>query len=231
MLIYVFSRYMLYYRIQTYVQLAGICLVLLFLPGPLAWAQSWRLAVTGGPSFSRINSENVQDEISRKGYHIGLLVDKALGQKLHATARLLYSAQGATLERSIVTRNSSIEVAWENNLNYLNLPVTARYIPFSRIHIEGGLYMGYLAGASISREGDQFNTFTDISKDNLQAFDWGIVLGSGFQYQSLILGFRWQRGAARVARSGEANRVLAEATHSAWHLYLACFLPRKKKTD
>ena len=218
----IFKRYQMVFIMRT-----GVYLGLFMFTFSLACSQSWQLGIMGGPSFSRINSGSVQNETSREGYHIGMSVNTLLSEKLQLSGQLLYSAQGSTLMRSVATRNSTFDVTWENNLNYLNFPVTARYLPTKYILFEGGLYTGYLADASISREGDRFNTFTDLDRDHLQSFDWGMILGAGFCYRALTVGFRWQNGFSQIARSVEAERVFGDAANRVFQLYLLCFLPGK----
>ncbi len=216
-----------YFHLKFYPAVILFFATILFLWITPVFAQQWNFGVKGGPSFSRINAENIENETSRRGYHIGMFIGKQFTDVLHLNTEVLYSAQGSTLERMVERRNETFPVTWESNINYIQLPITARVIPAKFIHLDAGIGVGYLVGVTVSRDGDRFNSFDEVDRSNFKNMDWSIILGAGFNLHTVTIGGRWQRAVTGFPDSAGADRIMKGAVNNVFQLYLGYILPKK----
>ncbi len=189
-------------------------------------AQSWRLGIQGGPSISKINAESVENEDSRRGYHIGVFVDRFVSKKLSLGAQLQYSAQGA-INKRLFNQNPDRPVTWEYNINYLNLPISLAYHPHQMIKAYGGFYTGFLVGLSTSREADFSNTLDEPNKDNLNSQDFGYHLGFEVNYHPISIGIRHFQGFSDLPDSRAADILINNAKNTFTQFYLSYTIYKK----
>ncbi|MFN3753568.1 porin family protein [Flavobacterium sp.] len=102
------------------------------------------------------------------GFYIGGLVDFAISEKFHVQPELLYSMEGAK----------------DAAVNFVRIPVMAKYYVMEGLNLQAGPQFGFVAGG-------------DDIKDNLKSLDYGLGIGAGYELSSgLFFDARYNLGLA-----------------------------------
>lgn len=103
-------------------------------------------------------------------FYIGGLVDFTISEKFHIQPELLYSMEGADND--------------ETGLNFVRIPVMAKYYVAEGFNLQAGPQFGFVAGG-------------DAIKDSLKSFDYGLGIGAGYELESgLFFDARYNLGLA-----------------------------------
>ncbi|WP_339698880.1 porin family protein [uncultured Marixanthomonas sp.] len=141
-------------------------------------AQEVRLGAKAGANFASIGGDETDDLDGRTSFHIGGLVEIPISEVFSVQPELLYSSQGAKIEESF--EGGTIES--KTKLDYINVPIMAKFYVADGFSIEAGPQVGFLVSANAETEfsGD----FGDIEiegdgEDDISDFVSGIDLGIG----------------------------------------------------
>jgi len=147
-------------------------------------AQSVRFGVKGGLNVS--NFTGYQEDVkSLTGFHIGGFTELKLKKKFAIQPEFLFSTQGTIVEGFNGDSNSTIK------LNYLNIPVLAKYYIADAFTFEAGPQIGFLLSAK--NQGDDIHDF-------YKTLDFGLNLGCGYEFtDNISLGVRYTVGLTNVA--------------------------------
>jgi len=152
-------------------------------------AQDTKFGLKAGLNFANTVGSDVEDASSITSLHFGGFAEFSLSEKFSLQPELVYSAQG--------TKQSNIKV----KLNYLNLPVLAKYYVSNNFSLESGPQLGFLLSADVLG--------VDI-KDEIESTDFSWAFGLGYQLES-GLGFaaRYNLGLSSIAKDfeGESSKV------------------------
>jgi len=94
---------------------------------------------------------------ARSGFYLGGLVDLKVSEKFHVQPELLYTMEGNGED--------------EFDLNFVRIPVMAKFYVADAFSIQAGPQFGFLAG------GGQ-------AKDFMKSFDFGLGIGAGYELES-----------------------------------------------
>lgn len=163
------------------------------------------LAFTAGGNYSGIVGESE----SYNGFLPGAVLGAHMNitrpdRKLTGDAGLLFSMEGARYkEYDYEPGGSGSESSASLRLNYLRIPVTAKYRNNINkgFYAEAGLQPGILLTAKDKRNGSSNNV-----KEGFKKFDLGIVLGVGYQFSHKL-------GAELKAIPGITNINKSETTY------------------
>jgi hypothetical protein len=112
------------------------------------------------------------------GFYVGGLVDFAVSESFHVQPELLYSMEGAK----------------DSKLNYLRIPIMAKYYVMQGLSLQAGPELGFVAG------GD-----SEI-KDGVKSMDYGLGIGAGYELASgLMFDARYNLGMANIVKEGEGK--------------------------
>lgn len=151
-------------------------------------AQSVRFGVKAGLNVSNITGYQ-EDVKSLTGFHIGGFTELKVAKKFAIQPEVLFSTQGTTIEGFNGDSNSSIK------LNYLNIPVLAKYYITDAFTVEAGPQVGFLLSAK--------NKGEDIH-DLYKTLDFGLNLGCGYEFtDNISLGARYTFGLTNVADNSD----------------------------
>lgn len=134
----------------------------------------------GGMNFSGVGGESESYTGTLPGVYFGAgvnLID--LSDVVSVNAGLLYSQQGSNYKSyqyipggESTTGNAAVR------MNYLALPVTARYQAKKGFYAEAGLRPGLLLSAKDKHDGR-----SDDIKSDYKSFDMGLLFGVGYEFQ------------------------------------------------
>lgn len=147
-------------------------------------AQSTRFGVKGGLNIS--NFTGYQEDVkSLAGFHIGGFAEIKVAKKFAIQPEFLFSTQGTTIEGYNGDSNTNVKV------NYLNIPILAKYYITDAFSIEAGPQIGFLLSAKSRGE--------DIN-DLFKSTDYGLNLGIGYDFtENFALGLRYTIGLSDIA--------------------------------
>jgi opacity protein-like surface antigen len=148
-------------------------------------AQETRFGVKGGLNLT--NFTGGYDTKSLVGFHVGGFAEIKVMDKFFIQPELLYSAQGAKFDSPFGD--------YDAKLNYLNIPVLAKYYVTKEFSVEAGPQIGFLLSAKADGED---------AKDFYKSTDIGFNLGAGYNFtENLSVGIRYTVGLSGVADRGD----------------------------
>ena len=131
-------------------------------------AQSSEMKFGVKAGFTSSNFTGDFDSDGTTGFYLGGLVDLAVSESFHVQPELLYSMEGAK----------------DAKLNFLRIPIMAKYYVMEGLSLQAGPEIAFVAG------GDDF-------KDSLKSMDYGLGIGAGYELSSgLFFDARYNLGMA-----------------------------------
>ncbi|MES2812078.1 MAG: porin family protein [Bacteroidota bacterium] len=153
-------------------------------------AQETKFGVKAGLNMADWGGDDADGLDSKVSFHVGGFAEIKLSDKFAFQPELLYSAQGAKAD------GGSYDV------NYLNIPLMAKYFATEKFSIEAGPQVGFLMSAKANPDsGDS----VDI-KDELKSTDFGFNLGLGYNFtENLSAGLRYNLGLSQVIDADDVD--------------------------
>jgi hypothetical protein len=152
-------------------------------------AQSTKFGVKGGLNLSNIIGGDVENTNSLVGFHVGGFAEIKIAEKFAIQPELLYSAQGSKLDGGPFFEDFDLK------LDYLNIPVLAKYYIVEKFSVEAGPQLGILLSAKAEDE--------DV-KDNFKSVDFGFNIGAGFHFtENLSINLRYTIGLSPIAEDAD----------------------------
>ncbi len=141
-------------------------------------AQETRFGVKGGLNLSNFTGASTD---LRASFHVGGFAEIKVIERLAIQPELLYSSQGA---RYHVDGSSDSGRAYK--LDYINIPVLAKFYVTKEFTVEAGPQIGFLVSAK--------NEDRDI-KDAFKGTDFGFNFGAGYNFtDNFSVGLRYTVG-------------------------------------
>lgn len=148
-------------------------------------AQETRFGVKGGLNIATIGGANNADALI--GFQLGGFAEINVWKKLYIQPELLFSAQGARYNNyNFNGRDYSV------NLNYLNVPVVAKYYITKAFTVEAGPQIGFLVSSK--------------NIDNKKSVDLGFNFGGGYNFtDNFSVGIRYTAGLSSIYNDDRYN--------------------------
>ena len=128
-----------------------------------------KFGVKAGYINSNITGDFEGDATS--SFYLGGLVDFAVSEKFHVQPELLYSMEGAK----------------DAALNFIRIPIMAKYYVMEGLSLQAGPQLGFVAGG-------------DDIKDNVKSLDYGLGIGAAYELESgLFFDARYNAGLANIS--------------------------------
>lgn len=157
-------------------------------------AQEIRLGAKGGVNFANIGGDDITgvDFNSRTGFHIGALVEIPVSEKFWVQPEVLYNALGS---KSNQTRILGSKVESKLNLDYIQIPVMAKYYVIEGLALEAGPQIAFLVKAEGETSIGDGTITNDLDKDNFSSIDFSLGVGASYRLDmGLFLGARYNFG-------------------------------------
>lgn len=153
-------------------------------------AQEINFGVKAGLNLASLTGEELEDYDMLMSFHVGAVAEIGISEKFSFQPELLYSSQGAKAEQSGIKIKAL--------LNYLNLPLMAKYYVAEGFSVEAGPQIGYLLSAKFKAEGGGESETRDV-KDELKSIDFGVNFGAGYKLENgLNFGARYNLGLSDI---------------------------------
>jgi len=161
-----------------------------------------------GANVSSLTNYLDSNDETRESILIGGFIEKPLTEKISFTPELVFSSQGEI--SNYETTDGNFEAITQ--LDYLYLPLMAKYYLFDSFAIEAGPQIGFLLGTSLSLQSDgEFSgnfepLFADIFEDEFSTFDAGFNLGASYKLPfNVFFQARYSMGLLNINNSSFNN--------------------------
>ena len=152
---------------------------------------------------------------SRTSLHLGVTAEFEISDTFSIQPELLYSAQGATesdtYEDSFIRSVSESE--WK--LNYIQIPIMAKFYVSEGLSLEAGPQIGFLASAEVDSDSTETSLFDGSSvstsstvdaKEIVKSVDFGLNFGLGYKLDSgLNFALRYNLGLSNIYDVSEST--------------------------
>lgn len=150
-----------------------------------------KFGVKAGANIATLTGD-VENLTSKFAFHIGGVVEIPITDKLSFQPELLYSSQGAEYDEGLgfgaVSANAKIK------LDYVNVPLIAKYYVIDNLGVEFGPLVGILVSAK-----EDYGGTTDDAKDDYKSVDFGLAAGASYKLDfGLNFGLRYNLGLADI---------------------------------
>ncbi|UOK42494.1 MULTISPECIES: porin family protein [Flavobacterium] len=163
-----------------------------------------RFGVKGGMNVSTLTGD-AEDAKSLVGIHIGGFMEYKINDKFAIQPELLFSMQGAKTEYTDFDGFETVNVEEKYKLNYLNIPIMAKYYANEKLSIEAGPQIGFLLSAKdeVSAYGE---TVEVDFKDYVKSMDFGLNIGVGYDFtDNIFAGARYNFGLSDINDIDESS--------------------------
>lgn len=153
-------------------------------------AQEVRLGAKGGVNFANIGGDDINgvDFKSRTGFHIGALVEIPVSERFWVQPEVLYTAQGS---KATILNASETKL----NLDYIQVPVMAKYYVVEGLALEAGPQIAFLVKAEGETSIGDTNVTSKLDKDNFSSIDFSMGVGASYRLDmGLFFGARYNFG-------------------------------------
>ena len=165
-------------------------------------AQDINFGAKAGVNFASITGDDTDDLDGRTSFHVGIVAEIVISDKFSVQPELLYSSQGATSEDSYTEEGINIKEEGTVKLDYINLPVMAKFYVGEGFSLEAGPQIGFLLNSEIEMKltasgagVSESISVTEDLKDHIKGIDFGLNLGVGYKMENgLNFGARYNLG-------------------------------------
>ncbi len=153
----------------------------------------------------------------RFAYHIGAMAEVEFTNNIAVQAELLFSKQGMSEVREYKRGGETVTKESLFSLNYLNLPILAKY-KIAGVGLEFGPQFSFLMTGrgyrykngevrEIEDENGKKQDYFDLTKDEygIRSFDLGLAFGASYTYNNIYAGLRYNLGLLDLAKKRDDN--------------------------
>lgn len=151
--------------------------------------------VKGGVNFSSFTGDGYDDFVDpeeRTSFHLGLLAEIPVSDRFSIQPEVLYSAQGY----DISSMDGADDVEFQ--LDYINVPVLAKFYLFNRFSIEAGPQIGFLVNKEIDTNPTGDGGDISINDDNYKDVDFALGLGASYKFSNFFVSGRYNIGLSDI---------------------------------
>lgn len=174
-----------------------------------------KFGAKAGVNFADITGKNVDSFDGRTSFHFGAVAEIEISEKFSFQPELIYSSQGSDYSEDFEGQSFEGTV----KVDYLNIPLMAKYYIMEGLSIEGGPQIGFLLSAK-----DEYDDGEDDLKDFLKSTDFGINFGLGYKLDNgLFFSARYNLGLSDNLDNSEFESEGAEYKNSVIQLSVGYF--------
>ena len=149
-----------------------------------AQSQELRIGAKAGVNFASVGGDFTDNYDGRTSFHIGGLVEIPISEKFSIQPELLYSGQGAKSEYDNSFGDSLVIGKEKLKLDYINIPIMAKYYIIEGLSVEAGPQFGILVSAKNEYEESGFRgeiSGEEDVKEFYNTLDIGFGLGTSYR--------------------------------------------------
>lgn len=140
-----------------------------------------QFGVKAGVNFAKLTGDDVEDADGRTGLHFGGVVEIPISEKFSIQPELVYSQQGLQQDDN--------DGEWKLKLDYLNVPVFAKFYVADGFSLEAGPQFGFNLSAKSELQvegfdGEEISVIERELEDQVEGFDFGFGLGAAYKMET-----------------------------------------------
>lgn len=165
--------------------------------------QQLKFGPKAGVNFANVSGFDNSE--MKTGFHVGAVAEIKFNEKFSIQPEVVYSAQG--------TKTVINNIQGNVNIDYINVPILAKYYIVDGFSVEAGPQVGFLVKAEGKGDVNGVSVSSDI-KDNLKSTDFGLGVGLAYDLPvGLFVNARYNLGLSDIranTSSGDAikNNVI-----------------------
>ena len=177
--------------------------------------QEVKFGPKAGVNFAMLNGKDAEDSKMLIGFHVGAFAEIKFNEKFAVQPEVVFSAQGAKTESSETIAGTTVSYEGKAKINYINVPIMAKYYVAPSFAVEAGPYVGFLATANAESKGTAGGVTQEYDadiKDQTKSIDFGVGVGASFNMDSgLFIGARYNLGLSKIGKEYKEENVTVEA--------------------
>jgi len=171
--------------------------------------QEVRFGPKAGVNIANISGKDANDNKMLIGFHVGAFAEIKFNEKFAVQPEILYSAQGAKREGTRNVMGVNVNTNTTSKIDYINVPIMAKYYIAPSFAVEAGPYVGFLMSAktegTINSMGENVSIESD-DKDFSNSIDFGVGAGASFNLDNgFFIGARYNLGLSKVGKDNTLN--------------------------
>lgn len=178
--------------------------------------------IKGGVNFSNLYTDEVDDNNALTGFNVGFFAEAPLTKGVSLQPEVNFTTKGAAFQYNNVLYQGTQKF----KLSYVEVPLLLKINLTENLSIHGGPYAAFLIDSKIidkDSNGD-VNSVTQVNKDDLNKFDYGLSGGIGFDVDNFGLGIRYNYGLQTVGKERTylgTTTTFPDAKNSSLSIYAA----------
>lgn len=165
-------------------------MLLIFNNQAVLFAQKWDFGVKGGVNIATIVGDETSGTDSRTSFYVGGFTQVELSDKFAFQPEILYSSQG------VEGNENGFDMTLK--LDYLTIPLMAKYYITENFTLDVGPQLGFLLQADAETMGISVDF-----KDYMKNFDFGLNFGLGYEFDKFAINGRYNVGLSDIWDSAE----------------------------
>lgn len=166
--------------------------------------QEVKFGPKAGVNIANISGKDAENKKMLIGFHVGAFAEIKFNDKFAVQPEILYSAQGAKKEGTRNVVGVNVTTNSTSKVDYINVPIMAKYYVVPSLAIEAGPYVGFLMSAktegTINSMGQNVSIDSD-DKDSSNSIDFGVGVGASFNLNNgFFIGARYNLGLTKVGK-------------------------------
>ena len=177
-----------------------------------------QFGVKGGVNLANITGDDVGDLDSRTSFYLGLFMEIPISERFSFQPEVLYSGQGFTMISRGQDNIFDVADNVEYQLNYIQVPLMAKFYLVKGLHIEAGPQFGFKVNEEIdykpASEGGDVVINTEDSQ--IKGFDTNVALGAGYKFDNgFLVSARYTHGLTNIFKDNSFFQNV-DAKNSVW---------------
>ncbi len=165
-----------------------------------AQANNLQFGIKGGLGFSEISGSTL-DKTPRLGIQLGGVMTQKISDSLSMQYEALYSQKGIVENQTV----DDVNYKFETNIDYLEIPVFAKFKVAEKWAVYGGGYVGWALSKKVKITAGSISSDVDIDKF-VNDLDYGMLLGVQAQLaERWAVDARYTLGLTDVFTSGDSK--------------------------
>lgn len=177
--------------------------------------QEVRFGPKAGVNIANISGKDANDNKMLIGFHVGAFAEIKFNDKFAIQPEILYSSQGYKSEALRGSVHGGLWITDSNaKIDYINIPIMAKYYIVSKVAIEVGPYVGFLVSAeektTVVSKGS--SPIVGNLKEQTSTVDFGIGAGASFNLDNgFFIGARYNLGLSDIRKNNDSGEAIKNA--------------------
>ena len=183
-----------------------LCLFAILTFYGVSFAQTPKVKYGAKTGLNFANITDLSSSSNRTGFHVGGVAEIFINEKFSIQPELMYSTQGAKYDVDIDFEYIMVNAKSTIKLDYLNIPIMAKYYVMDGLSLQAGPQIGINVKAEQEVQALGQNIVIKI-KNNTNSIDFGLNFGAGYELPlGVFFDARYNLGLTKIIEEGETSK-------------------------